>query len=113
VPGTSEGLDGGGGGEQRGPASAATELARLRRPGEHVVDLGERCGQCLVELAGVVENLVLLAGKAGLLLALRCRRRLPDLNRFATERCGFGKRQATVRVNDGDPGSELPMWLSA
>jgi len=29
------------------------------------------------------------------------------LNRFATQRCGFGKRQATVRVNDGEPGSEL------
>jgi len=29
------------------------------------------------------------------------------LNRFATERCGFGKRQTTVRVNDGEPGSEL------
>lgn len=29
------------------------------------------------------------------------------LNRFATQRCGFGKRQTTVRVNDGEPGSEL------
>jgi len=29
------------------------------------------------------------------------------LNRFATQRCGFGKRQTTVRVADGEPGSEL------
>jgi transposase len=28
------------------------------------------------------------------------------LNRFAAERCGFGKRQTTVRVADGDPGVE-------
>lgn len=29
------------------------------------------------------------------------------LNRFATQRCGFGQRKTTVRVNDGEPGSEL------
>jgi transposase len=29
------------------------------------------------------------------------------LNRFATERCGFGQVKTTVRVNDGDPGAEL------
>ncbi|MGV9867442.1 hypothetical protein [Rhodococcus koreensis] len=28
------------------------------------------------------------------------------LHRFATERCGFGRRDTTVRVVDGDPGSE-------
>jgi len=28
------------------------------------------------------------------------------LHRFATERCGFGRRDTTVRIVDGDPGSE-------
>ena len=28
------------------------------------------------------------------------------LHRFAVERCGFGSRQATVRVADGEPGAE-------
>lgn len=28
------------------------------------------------------------------------------LNRFATQRCGFGRKDTTVRVNDGDPGVE-------
>lgn len=28
------------------------------------------------------------------------------LHRFAVERCGFGRRQVTVRVADGDPGVE-------
>ncbi|MGH3589284.1 MAG: hypothetical protein ACRDQ0_23480 [Pseudonocardia sp.] len=28
------------------------------------------------------------------------------LHRFATERCGFGRKDTTVRVVDGDPGSE-------
>lgn len=28
------------------------------------------------------------------------------LHRFATERCGFGSRNLTVRVADGDPGIE-------
>ena len=28
------------------------------------------------------------------------------LHRFAVERCGFGRRKATVRVADGDPGVE-------
>ncbi|MGH3118660.1 MAG: IS21 family transposase, partial [Gaiellales bacterium] len=42
-----------------------------------------------------------LLARKGVVVAYR------TLNRFATERCGFGKRQATVRVNDGEPGSEL------
>ncbi|RKM76631.1 hypothetical protein COO55_34710 [Rhodococcus opacus] len=28
------------------------------------------------------------------------------LHRFATERCGFGRRDTPVRIVDGDPGSE-------
>lgn len=28
------------------------------------------------------------------------------LNRFASERCGFGRKDTTVRVSDGDPGVE-------
>ena len=36
------------------------------------------------------------------------------LHRFAAERCGFGRRQRTVRVADGDPGVEVsstsPGW---
>jgi len=28
------------------------------------------------------------------------------LHRFATERCGFGRKDTTVRIVDGDPGSE-------
>ncbi len=42
-----------------------------------------------------------LLGREGVVVAYR------TLNRFATQRCGFGGRQATVRVNDGEPGSEL------
>jgi transposase len=29
------------------------------------------------------------------------------LHRYAVARCGFGRRQPTVRVNDGEPGGEL------
>jgi len=42
-----------------------------------------------------------LLARKGVVVAYR------TLNRFATQRCGFGQRQTTVRVNDGDPGSEL------
>ena len=42
-----------------------------------------------------------LLGRKGVVVAYR------TLNRFATDRCGFGRRQTTVRVNDGDPGCEL------
>ncbi len=31
------------------------------------------------------------------------------LHRFAAERCGFGRRQRTVRVADGDPGVECQL----
>ena len=31
------------------------------------------------------------------------------LHRFATERCGFGSRETTVRVVDGDPGVECQL----
>jgi len=31
------------------------------------------------------------------------------LHRFATERCGFGRRRATVRVADGEPGVECQL----
>ena len=31
------------------------------------------------------------------------------LHRFATERCGYRLRDVTVRVNDGEPGSELQL----
>ncbi|MDT7597550.1 MAG: hypothetical protein QOJ06_3096 [Pseudonocardiales bacterium] len=31
------------------------------------------------------------------------------LHRFAVERCGFGRRQLTVRVADGDPGVECQL----
>jgi len=31
------------------------------------------------------------------------------LHRFAAERCGFGRRQTTVRVADGDPGVECQL----
>lgn len=31
------------------------------------------------------------------------------LHRFAAERCGFGRRQATVRVADGEPGVECQL----
>jgi transposase len=31
------------------------------------------------------------------------------LHRFATERCGFGRRQPTVRVADGEPGVECQL----
>ena len=42
-----------------------------------------------------------LLARKGVVVAYR------TLNRFATERCGFGERKTTVRVNDGEPGSEL------
>jgi len=42
-----------------------------------------------------------LLARKGVVVAYR------TLNRFATERCGFGDRKTTVRVNDGEPGSEL------
>ncbi len=31
------------------------------------------------------------------------------LHRFAVERCGFGRRQQTVRVADGEPGGECQL----
>jgi transposase len=42
-----------------------------------------------------------LLARQGVVVAYR------TLNRFATERCGFGAAKTTVRVNDGEPGSEL------
>jgi len=42
-----------------------------------------------------------LLARKGVVVAYR------TLNRFATKRCGFGQRKTTVRVNDGEPGSEL------
>jgi transposase len=42
-----------------------------------------------------------LLARQGVLVAYR------TLNRFATQRCGFGAAKTTVRVNDGEPGSEL------
>lgn len=42
-----------------------------------------------------------LLARKGVVVAYR------TLNRFATQRCGFGRRQVTVRVNDGEPGGEL------
>lgn len=33
-------------------------------------------------------------------------RKYRTLHRFATERCGFGRKDTTVRIVDGDPGSE-------
>jgi hypothetical protein len=33
------------------------------------------------------------------------------LHRFAVERCGFGTRRETVRVDDGEPGVELQMEI--
>jgi len=42
-----------------------------------------------------------LLARKGVVVAYR------TLNRFATERCGFGGRKTTVRVNEGEPGSEL------
>ena len=31
------------------------------------------------------------------------------LHRFASERCGFGRKDTTVRVADGDPGIECQL----
>ncbi|MDQ4069845.1 MAG: IS21 family transposase, partial [Actinomycetota bacterium] len=42
-----------------------------------------------------------LLARKGVVVAYR------TLNRFATQRCGFGERKTTVRVADGEPGSEL------
>ena len=42
-----------------------------------------------------------LLARKGVVVAYR------TLNRFATERCGFGQRKTTVRVDDGEPGAEL------
>ena len=42
-----------------------------------------------------------LLARKGVVVAYR------TLNRFATQRCGFGQAKTTVRVNDGEPGAEL------
>jgi len=42
-----------------------------------------------------------LLARKGIVVAYR------TLNRFATQRCGFGEAKTTVRVNDGEPGAEL------
>jgi transposase len=42
-----------------------------------------------------------LLARKGVVVAYR------TLNRFATQRCGFGEAKTMVRVNDGEPGSEL------
>jgi transposase len=42
-----------------------------------------------------------LLARNGVVVAYR------TLNRFAAQRCGFGEAKTTVRVNDGEPGSEL------
>jgi len=42
-----------------------------------------------------------LLARKGVVVAYR------TLNRFATQHCGFGQAKTTVRVDDGEPGSEL------
>jgi hypothetical protein len=86
------------------------EAVRPVRPDGHGAAWEQLLGfeeQISAWVAGDGEQRPLTITKIETLLARRgCVVPYRTLNRFATERCGFGRKDTTVRVADGDPGVE-------
>lgn len=104
-------------GRSDGPAAvtdeviaAVVEIVRPDRPHGHGAaweQLVPHEEQITKWVAGEGEQKPLTLTKIEVLLARRgCVVPYRTLHRFATERCGFGRRDLTVRVVDGDPGIE-------
>jgi transposase len=96
----------------RGPGQLTDELVgqvaqavRPVRPGGHGRPW-EQLEACQGEIAGQVKaglsvvKIGVLLERQGVVVPYR------TLHRFCVERCGFGKTAATVRVADGEPGTE-------
>ena len=86
------------------------EAVRPVRPHGHGVAWGQLMAfeeQITAWVAGDGEQRPLTITKIQTLLDRRgCVVPYRTLNRFASERCGFGRKDTTVRVADGDPGVE-------
>jgi transposase len=81
------------------------EVVRPARPGGHGL-AWDRLEACRVEIEAQVKaglsvvKIGVLLERRGVVVPYR------TLHRFCVERCGFGRRAATVRVADGEPGAE-------
>ncbi len=101
------GMDPGGGVEQLGDGliGAVCGLVRPARPGGHGA-----AWEALVPHEDQIRTWVQQDLHLTKILELLARRRVAvpyrTLHRFAVERCGFGDRDVTVRVADGEPGVE-------
>jgi transposase len=86
------------------------EAVRPARPDRHGAVWEQLLGfegQIKAWVAGEGEQRPLTITKIHTLLARQgCVVRYRTLHRFASERCGFGRKDTTVRVADGDPGVE-------
>ncbi|WP_166805671.1 hypothetical protein [Cryobacterium ruanii] len=94
-----------------GAVIAAVRPARPNGHGSAWEALLEREAQIKVWVAGDGrDHLALSIVKIEELLARSgCMVPYRTLHRFATERCGYRRRDVTVRVNAGEPGSELQL----
>ncbi|HET7388355.1 MAG TPA: hypothetical protein VFJ19_17005 [Nocardioidaceae bacterium] len=90
---------------------AVLEAVRPVRPNGHGAAwelLAEREEQITGWVKGTGDTEPLSIVKIEELLARQgCRVPYRTLHRFAAERCGFGAKKTTVRINDGEPGVEL------
>ena len=81
------------------------EVVRPARPGGHGL-AWDRLEACRAEIEAQVKaglsvvKIGVLLERRGVVVPYR------TLHRFCVERCGFGRRAATVRVADGEPGAE-------
>ena len=84
------------------------QAVRLARPGGHGPGWGqlEACQEEIrawVKQGLSVVKIGVLLERRGVAVAYR------TLHRFCVERCGFGPRASTVRVADGEPGTECQL----
>jgi transposase len=93
-----------------GLIGAVADAVRLVRPDGHGAAWEQLTGfeeQITAWVAGDGEQRPLTVTKIHTLLARQgCVVPYRTLHRFAGERCGFGRKETTVRIVDGDPGVE-------
>ena len=93
-----------------GLIGVVAEAVRPVRPDGHGQSWEELLGvedQIKAWVAGDGEQRPLTVTKIHTLLARKgCAVPYRTLHRFASQRCGFGRKDTTVRVDDGDPGME-------
>jgi len=96
-----------------GLIGAVVEAVRPVRPHGHGAAWEQLLGfekQITDWVAGTKEQRPLTVAKIHTLLARQgCVVPYRTLHRFASERCGFGRKDTTVRVADGDPGIECQL----